>query len=93
MLRVMLNKTSYQLAPREFAHLILPTTPIKMTVDQNKPLPDTHQELLRSRMLVAHSCLTFCDPMDCSPPGSSLRGILQAGILKWVAISFPRGSS
>ena len=43
MLRVMLNKTSYQLAPREFVHLILPTSPIKMTVDQNKPLPDTHQ--------------------------------------------------
>ena len=34
-----------------------------------------------------------CDPMDCSLPGSSVRGILQARILGWVAISFSRGSS
>ena len=33
------------------------------------------------------------DPMDCSPPGFSVHGILQAGILKWVAIPFSRGSS
>ena len=42
---------------------------------------------------VAQSCLTLCDPMDCSPPNSSVHGILQARILKWVAISFSRGSS
>ena len=36
---------------------------------------------------------TLCDPMDCSPPGSSVHGILQARILEWVAISFSRGSS
>ena len=42
---------------------------------------------------VAQSCPTLCDPMDCSPPGSSVRGILQARILEWVAISFSRGSS
>ena len=35
----------------------------------------------------------FCDPMDCSPPGSSVHGILQARILEWVAIPFSRGSS
>ena len=35
----------------------------------------------------------FCDPMDCSLPGSSVHGILQAKILEWVAISFSRGSS
>ena len=34
------------------------------------------------------SCLTPCDPVDGSPPGSSGLGILQAGILEWVAISF-----
>ena len=39
------------------------------------------------------SCLTLCDPVDCSPPGSSIHGILQARILEWVAISFSRGSS
>ena len=35
---------------------------------------------------------TLCDPMDCSPPGSSVNGILQARILEWVGISFSRGS-
>ena len=39
------------------------------------------------------SCVTPCDPMDCSPPGSSIHRILQARILEWVAISFSRGSS
>ena len=39
------------------------------------------------------SCLTLCDPMDCSPPGSSVHGILQARILEWVAIPFSRESS
>ena len=44
-------------------------------------------------VLVAQLCLTLCDPVDCSPPGSSVRGILQARILEWVAISFSRESS
>ena len=44
-------------------------------------------------VLVAQSCPTLCDPMDCSPPGSSVYGISQARILKWVDISFSRGSS
>ena len=35
----------------------------------------------------------LCDPMDCSPPGSSVHGILQSRILEWVAISFSRDSS
>ena len=39
------------------------------------------------------SCLTFCDPMNCSLPGSSVQGILQARILEWVDISFFKGSS
>ena len=42
---------------------------------------------------VAKSGLTFWDPMDCSPSGSSVHGILQARILEWVAISFSRESS
>ena len=44
-------------------------------------------------MLLAQSCLILCNPMDCSPPGSSVHGILQARILEWVAIPFSRGSS
>ena len=42
---------------------------------------------------VARSCLTLCDPTDYGPPGSSVRGISQARILEWVAISSSRGSS
>ena len=42
---------------------------------------------------VAKLRLTLCDPMDCSPPGSSVHGISQARILGWVVISFSRGSS
>ena len=38
-------------------------------------------------------CLTLCSLMDCSLPGSSVHGILQAIIMEWVAISFSRGSS
>ena len=44
-------------------------------------------------ILVAQSCLTLCDPVDCSLPGSSVRGIFEARILEWVAIPFSRGSS
>ena len=44
-------------------------------------------------VLVAQSCLTLCDPMDYSPPGSSVHGILQARILEWIAIPFSRGFS
>ena len=44
-------------------------------------------------VLTAQLCLTFCDPMHCSPPGASVSGIFQARILEWVAISSSRGSS
>ena len=42
---------------------------------------------------VTQSCPTLCNPMDCSPPGSSVCGIFQARILEWVAIASSRGSS
>jgi len=45
------------------------------------------------KVLDNQSCPTLWDPMDCSPPGSSVHGILQARILEWVAIPFSRGSS
>ena len=44
-------------------------------------------------VLVALSCPTLCNPMDCSPSGSSVQGILQARILEWEAIPFSRESS
>ena len=43
---------------------------------------------VKSESEVAQPCSTLCDPMDCSLPGSSVHGILQARVLEWVAISF-----
>ena len=42
---------------------------------------------------VSQLCLTFCNPMDCSPPGSSVNGVLQVRILEWIATPISRGSS
>ena len=57
----------------------------------------THTHITHTRVLhvcsVVKSCLTLCDPVDYSSPGSSAHGISQARILEWVAISFSRGSS
>ena len=44
-------------------------------------------------MVVLSHVQTLCDPMDCSPPGSSVHGILQAGIVEWVAMPSSRGPS
>ena len=44
--------------------------------------------LTKSESEVTHSCPTLCDPMDCSLPGSFVRGIFQARVLEWVAITF-----
>ena len=44
---------------------------------------------VKSESEVAQSCLTLRDPMDCSPPDSSIHGILQARILEWVAMDLP----
>ena len=44
-------------------------------------------------VLVIQSCPALCDPMDCSPPGSSVHGVLQASTLEWVAVPLFRGSS
>ena len=40
-------------------------------------------------MLVAQSCLTLCNPMDCSPSDSAVHGILQERIMEWVAFPTP----
>ena len=49
--------------------------------------------MVSSVVLVAQSYPTLCNPMDCSLPGSSVHGILQARILEWIAIPLSRGSS
>ena len=68
----------------------------KLVVGGDKPgnLGDLHDWIMcESESEVAQSCLTVCDPMDCSLPGSSVHGIFQAIVLEWTAISFSRGSS
>ena len=52
-----------------------------------------HKDRKESESEVAQSCPTLCNPMDCSLPGSSVHGILQARVREWVAISFSRRSS
>ena len=56
-------------------------------VPPNEMYTDTH---VCACMLSLQSCLTLCDPMDCSPQGSSVHGILQTRILEWVVIPFSR---
>ena len=74
------------------------------TVQENPGLPSHHRDQIQgtisskwtqseNEVLVAQSCLTLCNPMDCSAAGSSVHGILQESILEWVAIPFSRGSS
>ena len=53
------------------------------------PFPSPMHE---SESEVAESCLTLSDPMDCSPPGSSVHGISQARVLEWGAIAFSVGT-
>ena len=48
---------------------------------------------MKSESEVTQWCLTLCDPVYCSLPGSSVHGILQARILEWITVSFSRGSS
>ena len=67
-------------------NLLYPGTESESPALQVDSLLLSHQE-----SEVVQSCPTLCDPMDCSPPGSSVHGILQARILEWVAISFSRG--
>ena len=58
----------------------------------SSPKEKQYQRMLKWNE-VAQSCLTLCDPMDCSLPGSSVHGIFQALVLEWIAISFSSRSS
>ena len=59
----------------------------------NYIINSTNLNIWKEKVLVTPSCPTLCNPMDCSLPGSSAHGILQARILEWVAITFCRGCS
>ena len=59
--------------------------------ENDDPPPHTHTSLAAAAAVAAkslQSCPTLCDPIDGSPPGSPIPGILQARTLEWVAISF-----
>ena len=68
---------------------------MQIPIPQGKENTSRGGKEVRSAMKVkvAQSCLTLFDPMDCSPPGSSVHGTVQAGVLEWVAVPFSRGSS
>ena len=67
-----------------------PLTPVSIQTHSGH-LPEPG--IMLGAVLVGQSYPTLCNPMDCSPPGSSVHGIFQARILEWIAISFSRGSS
>ena len=74
----------------------LPTEPQgKPNIDPRDPkyidIPQNTILLHYMEDIMMTSMSDSCDPMDCSPPGSSVHGILQVRILEWVAISFSRG--
>ena len=70
------------------SHLVVPGG--KTSSVSRKVMTDI---FMKGKVLVAQSCLTLCDSTDCSPPGSSVHGILQARIREWVATPSSRGSS
>jgi len=64
-----------------------PQTYSSKELNSAKNLDELGPRFILVRAVSLQSCPTLCDPMDCSPLGSSVHGILQAKILKWVAIS------
>ena len=67
--------------------------PVQCIFSSKKPIIHSPSPLKRKESEVAPSCLTLCDPMHCSLPGSFIHGILQGRMLEWVAISFSSGPS
>ena len=65
----------------------VPTRPRKNEVQESDEVARVMKER-KKESEVAQSCPSLCDPVDCSPPGSSVHGIPQARILEWAAIAF-----
>ena len=82
-----LNKISFQFDILIYSHQLLILNQIIQKLGQRT------EEFRDGMCLVTQSCLTLCDPVDCSPPGSSVHGILQARILEWAAMPSSRESS
>ena len=70
-----------------------PVQPLTKLLHISSPFPSFFDHKKKVKVLVAQSRPTLCNPMDYSPPGSSIHGISQTRILEWVAIPFSRGSS
>ena len=81
--------------PEQKRTKVFKTTNLNLTVGQKYmvKLCQTAVVMIGVLVLVAQSCPTLCNPMNCSPPGSFVYGIFQARILEWFAVSFSRGSS
>ena len=75
------------------SHFTQPLFILRLRKDPGIRLPSSTYYFclnFENNLLVAQSCPTLCDPMDCSPPGSSVHGLLQEKILEWVAIPLSR---
>ena len=66
---------------------------VKSKFALSNPVSSNRHRFSISKVLVARSYLTLCNPMDSSPPGSSVHGILQARILEWITMPSSRGPS
>ena len=62
-------------------------------LDKSFKLKKVNIKNMKVKVKAAQACWTLCKAVDCSPPGSSVHGILLASILEWVAFPFSRGSS
>ena len=84
---------SHLLAPHLLS--ILDTVYLLRVSEDDRPFSSysSQSTLFSVCVLVAQSCLTLCDPIDCGPPGSSVYGFLQARIPEWVAMPSSRGPS
>ena len=82
----------WSLVPRQETVCPLYLLSCKHGQGQDQP-SDRSKEACGYCCLVTKSCLTLCNPTDCSLPGSSVRGISQARVLEWVSVSSSRGSS
>ena len=83
----------YSISHSDYESDLFPTTLPARSASDLLSFRKSGRYKMISESEIAQSCPTLCDPMDCSLPGSSVHGIFQAIVLKWIAISFSRGSS
>ena len=62
--------------------------PLPTRSEERGPPPPSDEPAAAAAAKLLQSCPTLCDPMDCSPPGSSVHGIFQARTVEWGAIAF-----